>query len=94
MTAPIVPGVMPIFSVKMMENLAALCGAQIPDRVRQGIADLPDDKGALGRFGVQYALDQCRDLLASGAPGLHFYTMDKSKAMVGVVKGLRAEGLA
>ena len=93
-TAPIIPGVMPIFSIKMMENLAALCGAEIPDPLKQSLASLPaDDKGALARFGVQYAVDQCRDLLESGVPGLHFYTMNKSKAVVGVVTQLREEGL-
>ena len=85
---------MPIFSVRMMENLAALCGATIPERLRHGIADLPpDDTGALADFGVEYALEQCRDLLANGVAGLHFYTMDKSKATARVVKGLREEGL-
>ncbi len=92
-TAPIIPGVMPVFSVKMMENLAALCGASIPARLRDGIAALPEEKGALADFGAEYALEQCRDLLSHGVAGLHFYTMDKSKVTGRVVKGLRAEGL-
>lgn len=93
-TVPIIPGVMPIFSLKMMESLAALCGASIPGQLRRGMDALPpDDKGALASFGVTYAAAQCRDLLAHGVAGLHFYTMDKSKATVRVVDTLREEGL-
>ena len=78
---PILPGVMPIFSEKMMYNLAKLCGASIPEKLQRGLADLPeDDKEALLEFGIEYAVEQCRSLIEFGVPGLHFYTMDKSKS--------------
>ena len=91
---PIVPGVMPIYSVKMLEMLAGLCGATITEAVRNGLASLdPDDKEALNAFGVEYALNQCTGLLEAGVPGLHVYTMDRSKSALGLVGGLREKGL-
>ncbi len=90
---PVLPGVMPIFSEKLMRNLAALCGATITEEIESGIAALPDEKGALLSFGVEFATRQCRELLKSGVPGIHIYTMDKSKSTVRIVKTLREEGL-
>lgn len=91
---PIVPGVMPVFSVKMMESLASLCGATLTDELRAGVATLdPSDKGALVRFGVDFATAQCRELLAAGVPGLHFYTMDRTNSVTGILRTLRDEGL-
>ena len=81
---------MPIYSVKMMTMLADLCGATIPDPVRLGIEALPeDDKDALVHFGIEFAVQQCKDLIATGAPGLHFYTMDRSVSTVKIVERLR-----
>jgi methylenetetrahydrofolate reductase (NADPH) len=91
---PILPGVMPIFSVKMMEMLAGMCGATITGDVRQGIAALPEgDKKALVAFGIDFATRQCTELLNAGVPGLHIYTMDRSESSVGIVNRLRSEGL-
>jgi methylenetetrahydrofolate reductase (NADPH) len=91
---PIVPGVMPIYSVKMMEMLAGICGATITDKVRQGIASLAEgDREALVAFGIEFAVNQCAELLEAGVPGLHIYTMDRSKSTVGIVNRLRSEGL-
>jgi len=92
--APIVPGVMPIYSVKMLEMLAGLCGATITDEVRQGIAALPEgDKDALEAFGIDFALRQCTELLQAGVPGLHIYTMNRSPSAAAIVNGLRDDGL-
>jgi methylenetetrahydrofolate reductase (NADPH) len=91
---PIVAGVMPIYNVKMMESLAALCGATITDEVRAAIAALPDgDKKALNQFGIDFATVQCRGLLESGVTGLHFYTMDRAKSVAGIVGNLAELGL-
>ncbi len=90
---PILPGVMPIYSVKMMEMLAGLCGATITDEINQGLAALPeDDKEALLAFGIEFATSQCVGLLESGVPGLHFYTMDRSASSKAIVERLRNEG--
>ncbi|MHC4726811.1 MAG: methylenetetrahydrofolate reductase [Planctomycetota bacterium] len=91
---PIVPGVMPIYSVKMMEMLAGMCGATITEEVRQGLESLPEgDKEALVNFGIDFAVKQCRQLLQEGVLGLHFYTMDLSKSAVEIVHRLRKDKL-
>jgi methylenetetrahydrofolate reductase (NADPH) len=91
---PILPGIMPIYSVKMMEMLAGLCGATITEEVRKGISALDeDDKDALIEFGIKYAFNQCRELLERGAIGIHFYTMDRSQSTERIVNRLRREGL-
>lgn len=93
-TVPILPGVMPIYSVKMMEMLANLCGATITDEIRAGIGRLPEgDKDALLAFGIEFAVGQCRELLEAGVPGLHLYTMDRSRSAVGIIEQLRRERL-
>ena len=91
---PILPGVMPIYSVKMMEMLAGLCGATITEEVRSGIKAVPEgDKDALIEFGINFAVRQCRELLKAGVPGLHIYTLDRSRSAMGIVNQLREEGL-
>jgi len=93
-TIPILPGVMPIYSIKMMEMLAGLCGATIPDGVRTGLAALPqDDKDAVLNFGIDYAVQQCRELLEEGAVGIHFYTMDRNYSTEAIVERLRGDNL-
>ncbi len=93
-TVPILPGVMPIYSEKMMEILANLCGATITDEIRAGIGRLPEgDKEALLDFGIEFAASQCRELLEAGVPGLHIYTMDRSRSAVGIIERLRRENL-
>ena len=91
---PILPGVMPIYSVKMMEMLAGLCGATLTDEVRDGLATLDEgDTAALLDFGIGFAFQQCESLIQAGVPGLHIYTMDRSKSSVGLVNRIREAGL-
>ncbi|MHC4435668.1 MAG: methylenetetrahydrofolate reductase [Planctomycetota bacterium] len=91
---PILAGVMPIYSIKMMKMLAGMCGATITDEVRAGIASLPeDDKEALLNFGIDFATSQCTELLRAEVAGLHFYTMDLSRSTVEIVNRLRADEL-
>jgi methylenetetrahydrofolate reductase (NADPH) len=91
---PIVPGIMPIYSVKMMEMLAGMCGATITEEVHEGLASLDEgDKDALIAFGIEFAYRQCAELLQAGVPGLHIYTMNRSASTVGLVNQLRAEEL-
>lgn len=90
---PILPGVMPIYSVKMMSILAKLCGATITDELNQGLGALEEgDTDALLAFGVEFAHSQCSELLEAGVPGLHIYTMDRWKSTVGLVNRMRDEG--
>lgn len=90
---PILPGIMPVYTVKLMEMLAGLCGTKITDEVRNGLAKLdPEDKKAVADFGIDFATEQCRVLLDGGAPGLHFYTMDRAGSVVEIINRLRSEG--
>ncbi|MEN8242233.1 MAG: methylenetetrahydrofolate reductase, partial [Chloroflexota bacterium] len=91
---PVIPGVMPIYSAKMMASLAELCGATITEQIKKGLAALPEgDKGAVSEFGVQHGYQQCKGLLEAGVPGIHIYTMDRSKSVTAIVHKLRADGL-
>jgi methylenetetrahydrofolate reductase (NADPH) len=85
---------MPIYSVKMMKRLAALCGATITEEINAGIDSLEqDDKEGLLEFGIDFGFQQCAGLLKAGIPGLHIYTMDRSKSAVGIISRLRNENL-
>ncbi|UCD98017.1 MAG: methylenetetrahydrofolate reductase [Chloroflexota bacterium] len=91
---PITPGVMPIYSEKLMDSLAKLCGASITPEIRQGLAHLPaEDKAAVLDFGIRFAYQQCKDLLGSDIPGIHIYTMDRHLTVAAVINRLREEGL-
>jgi methylenetetrahydrofolate reductase (NADPH) len=87
-TAPIVPGVMPITNVRQVERMAAMSGTNLPlalaDRL-QSVADRPEE---VRRLGVEHATELCRELLEGGAPGLHFYTMNRSAATLEVCANL------
>ena len=77
---PIVPGIMPVTSAANARRMAQLCGARIPDELEERLAHAGDDEAATLEVGVAWAVRQCRTLLERGAPGLHFYTLNKSPA--------------
>lgn len=88
-SVPIVPGIMPIGNVAQIKRFIAMCGAKIPHGLLLKIEAVEKDAEAVYATGVEYAIGQCRDLLANGADGLHFYTLNKSKATVEIVKALK-----
>jgi methylenetetrahydrofolate reductase (NADPH) len=79
-TVPIVPGIMPIVSGASIRRMTALCGARIPVELGRALDRAGDDDDATLEIGVEWATQQCRELLARGAPGLHFYTLNRSPA--------------
>ena len=86
---PIIPGVMPITRVGQVERMAAMCGASIPGGLRRELHERGEDpEGALD-FGVAYATLQCAELLAAGAPGIHFYTLNRSPATRAILSALK-----
>jgi len=90
---PVVPGVMPIYTVKMTENLARICGTTIIEKVRNGLDSLPsDDKESVLQYGIDLATEQCKDLLKHDIPGLHFYTMNRGKSIMSIMGKLKADG--
>jgi methylenetetrahydrofolate reductase (NADPH) len=92
-TVPIVPGIMPITNFEQVHRFTTLCGATIPPRLRAELERCASDPKAIVDLGVAFAALQCADLLARGAPGLHFYTLNKSPAVRAVVSALRAEAV-
>lgn len=90
---PIVPGIMPILNFGQVARMAELSGAEIPREVLDVIEPVADDKVAVRERGIALATQLCRDLLAAGAPGLHFITLNRSKATREIFETLREEGL-
>jgi methylenetetrahydrofolate reductase (NADPH) len=88
-TVPIIPGVMPITRVGQVERMAGLCGASIPDGLRRELHARGEDPEAVLDFGVAYATLQCAELLAAGAPGVHFYTLNRSPATRAILSALK-----
>jgi methylenetetrahydrofolate reductase (NADPH) len=77
---PIIPGIMPITNLKQIRRFAELSGAEVPDEIITRLTPLADDPSGLRAEGVRIATEMCQDLLARGAPGLHFYTLNRSTA--------------
>ena len=86
---PIVPGIMPITNVAQIQRFTRMCGASIPAALLARLQDVEDDPGAVMATGIEHAITQCRGLLAMGAPGVHFYTLNKSHATRSVLSALR-----
>jgi methylenetetrahydrofolate reductase (NADPH) len=88
-TVPIIPGVMPITKVGQVERMAKMCGSEIPEQLRNELHAREDDAEAVLDFGVAYATLQCAELLAAGAPGIHFYTLNRSPATRAILSALK-----
>jgi methylenetetrahydrofolate reductase (NADPH) len=86
---PIIPGIMPITNVSQIKRITALCGSEIPARLRYALESRADEPEAVAELGVAYATLQCADLLAAGAPGVHFYTLNRSPATRAILGALR-----
>jgi methylenetetrahydrofolate reductase (NADPH) len=77
---PIVPGIMPITSVKGIKSMSQLSGARMPQELLDQLERVENDDQAVARVGVDYAREQCRELVERGVPGIHFYTLNRSTA--------------
>jgi methylenetetrahydrofolate reductase (NADPH) len=86
---PIIPGIMPITRVGQIERMADMCGASIPAALRGELHARGEDPEAVLDFGVAYATLQCAELLAAGAPGIHFYTLNRSPATRAILSALK-----
>lgn len=95
-TLPIVPGIMPITNYTQLARFSDACGAEIPRWIRRRLEGYGDDVKSLRAFGHEVVLNLCARLLAGGAPGLHFYTMNQSGPTLRLWKelGLPAQRLA
>jgi len=86
---PIVPGIMPITNFDQIRRFTSMCGATIPGDLLRELGLRADQPAAVTDFGVAYATLQCADLLAKGAPGIHFYTLNRSPATRAILSALR-----
>jgi methylenetetrahydrofolate reductase (NADH) len=89
-TVPIVPGIMPITNYGQIKRFTEMCGASIPGELERELNGRADDPEAVAELGVAYATLQCSDLLARGAPGIHFYTLNRSPSTRAILAALRA----
>jgi methylenetetrahydrofolate reductase (NADPH) len=87
---PVIPGIMPITNYGAIANMTKMSGASIPARLLAELESRAEEPDAVADLGVAYTALQCRDLLDRGAPGLHFYTLNKSTATRAVVSALIA----
>ena len=83
-TVPIIAGIMPVTSMRTLERVVLLSGARLPPGLADRLGAVADDKAAVREVGVEYAAGMCERLLAEGAPGLHFYTLNGSRATLDI----------
>jgi methylenetetrahydrofolate reductase (NADPH) len=86
---PITPGIMPITNVGQVKRFTEMCGAKIPPDLLARLNRYEDDPGSVMATGIEHAIQQCRALLEAGAPGLHFYTLNKSQATRSILAAIR-----
>ena len=85
---PLFPGIIPVANAEQIKKFSAMCGAKLPELFASRLDELGDDADAVHEYGIEYATGQCRELLERGAPGLHFYTLNKSKAVLQILGNL------
>lgn len=93
-TVPVVPGILPIQSYAQVHRIAELCGARIPEPLRRDLEATGNDEQATEEVGARWAVAQCRELLERGAPGLHFYVLNRAAHMERILGDLRSQPCA
>jgi methylenetetrahydrofolate reductase (NADPH) len=88
-TVPIIPGIMPITNLNQVKRFTAMCGATIPAALLARLEEAHGDPQAVRSVGVEHAVGECRALLEGGAPGIHFYTLNRSPATVQILERIR-----
>jgi methylenetetrahydrofolate reductase (NADPH) len=85
---PLVPGIIPILSASQIKRFTSLCGARIPAPLARKLEELGADDAATMEFGIDYATQQCRQLLDRGVPGIHFYTLNRAGPVLRILENL------
>jgi methylenetetrahydrofolate reductase (NADPH) len=93
-TVPLIPGIMPILNAAQIKRIVALCGADLPAAFLRELDRCAGDDEAVQQFGIDYATRQCEELLREGAPGLHFYTLNKSRSTSQIADNLNLANLS
>jgi methylenetetrahydrofolate reductase (NADPH) len=87
---PIVPGIMPVLSLRQATRITGMCGASLPERLVRRVEAAGDQPEIIEALGIDWALTQIRDLLAHGAPGYHLYILNRSRSALTLAAGLAA----
>lgn len=91
---PIIPGIMPVYTAKMTRILSKVCGATITPELQKRLDAVDEeDKESVLNLGIDFAAEQCRDLLQKQVAGLHFYTMNRSRSTTEIISRLKKENL-
>jgi methylenetetrahydrofolate reductase (NADPH) len=85
----VIPGILPITDYKALQRFCAVCGATVTDEVKKIFAPLQDDQDATVRAGTEFAIRQCQELLGGGAPGIHFYCLNKVHPTAEILEAVR-----
>jgi len=85
---PVIPGIMPIVNLKQIKRFTKMCGATIPHDLMVRLEAVQDDPESVHQIGIDHAANQCEKLLMQGAPGIHFYTLNRSRATLSVLERL------
>ncbi len=86
---PIIPGIMPILNVKQVQRFTKMCGSTIPALLMERLEEVQDDPETVRQLGIDHAAEQCEHLLQEGAPGIHFYTLNRSNATLKILESLK-----
>jgi methylenetetrahydrofolate reductase (NADPH) len=89
-TVPIVPGIMPVLSLKQIQRFTQMCGATLPAKLITRLEVAAENTDVVETIGIDWALTQIRDLLAHGAPGYHLYILNRAKGALALAAGLAA----
>jgi methylenetetrahydrofolate reductase (NADPH) len=89
-TVPIIPGLMPVLSLKQIQRFTAMCGASLPEKLVRRLQAAGETPDVLEAVGIDWALGQIRDLLAQGVPGYHLYILNRAKSALALAAGLAA----
>jgi methylenetetrahydrofolate reductase (NADPH) len=89
-TVPIVPGIMPVLSLKQIQRFTLMCGASLPQKLIRRLEAAGDHAEVVETLGIDWSLTQIRELLARGAPGYHIYILNRAKSALALVAGLAA----
>jgi methylenetetrahydrofolate reductase (NADPH) len=87
---PIVPGIMPVLSLKQIQRFTAMCGTTLPQKLITRLEVAAENTDVVETIGIDWALTQIRDLLAQGAPGYHLYILNRAKGALALTAGLAA----
>jgi methylenetetrahydrofolate reductase (NADPH) len=86
---PVIPGIMPILNFKQIKRFTKMCGASLSSSLLKKFEGIEDDSEKVRQTGINYAIEQCRELLENNAPGIHFYTLNRSKATLAILGALK-----